>query len=135
MPRKPIGKTAMTDAERQARYRAARIDAHEIGSFFVRLECRFSTPACMISPHRAERRSRLANGGRQRRREAVWTAASTARRFIRSDLPPHHCIFRGVLVAATSAFEKLVTRPAKDLTAGRKSNAQDIALVNGGRLW
>ena len=26
MPRKPIGETAMTDAERQARYRAARAD-------------------------------------------------------------------------------------------------------------
>jgi hypothetical protein len=28
MPRKPIGETAMTDAERQARYRAARATEH-----------------------------------------------------------------------------------------------------------
>jgi hypothetical protein len=77
----------------------------------------------MISPRRAERRSRLAKGHRRRRREAVWTAASTARRLIRSGLPPRHYPFRGVLVAETSAFENLVSHPAKDLTAGRKSNA------------
>jgi hypothetical protein len=94
-----------------------------MGSFSVRLKCRFSAPACMISPRRAERRSRLAKGHRRRRREAVWTAASTARRLIRSGLPPRHYPFRGVLVAETSAFENLVSHPAKDLTAGRKSNA------------
>lgn len=108
----------------------ALLDAHEIGSFSVRLECRFSAPACMISPRRAERRSRLAKGHPRRRREAVWTAASTARRLIRSGLPPRRYPFRGELVAAPSAFENLVSHPAKDLTAGRKSNA--FAMVNGG---
>jgi hypothetical protein len=34
--------------------------------------------------------------------------------------------FRGVLVAATSAFENLVSHPTKDLTAGRKSNATSM---------
>jgi hypothetical protein len=99
-----------------------------MGSFSVRLKCRFSAPACMISPRRAERRSRLAKGHRRRRREAVWTAASTARRLIRSGLPPCHYPFRGVLVAETSAFENLVSHPAKDLTAGRKSNALVICI-------
>ncbi len=93
------------------------------GCFFVRLEGRFSAPACMISPRRAERRSRLAGGHRRRRREAVWTAASTALRLIRSDVSPRHRCFRDALATATSAYEKLVSRPAKDLTAGRKSNA------------
>jgi hypothetical protein len=99
-------------------------NAHEIGSFSVRLKCRFSVPACMISPRRAERRSRLAKDHRRRRREAVWTAASTARRLIRSGLPPRRCPFQRLLVAATSPFENLVSHLAKGLTAGRKSNAQ-----------
>src|SRR6202035_5149364 len=76
---------------------------------------------------RAERRSRLAKGHRRRRREAVWTAASTARRLIRSGLPPRHYPFRDVLVAETLAFENLVSHPAKDLTAGRKSNAKQTS--------
>ena len=52
-------------------------------SFLVRLERRFSVPACTTRERRAERRSRLAAGHRRRRREAVLTAASTARGLIR----------------------------------------------------
>ena len=101
------------------------------GCFSVRLECRFSVPACMILPRRAERRSRLANGHRQRRRDAVWTAASTARRLKRSDVPPRHRLVRDVLATATSACEKLVRRPARNLTAARKSNATTLRRERG----
>lgn len=51
--------------------------------FLVRLERRFSVPACTTRERRAERRSRLAAGHRRRRREAVLTVASTARGLIR----------------------------------------------------
>ncbi len=54
-------------------------------SFSVRLERRFSVPACTTRERRAERRSRLAAGHRRRRREAVLTVASTARGLIRSE--------------------------------------------------
>jgi hypothetical protein len=47
------------------------------------------------------------------RDNAVWTAASTARRLIRPGLPPRHCPFRRVSVAATSAFEDLVSAPPR----------------------
>ncbi len=52
-------------------------------SFLVRLERRFSVPACTTRVRRARRRSRLAAGHRRRRREAVLTVASTARGLIR----------------------------------------------------
>jgi hypothetical protein len=42
-------------------------------------------------------------------------------------MAPRHYPCRGVLVAATSAFENLVSHPAMDLTAGRKFNARPVA--------
>jgi hypothetical protein len=48
---------------------------------------RFSVPACGSAACRAQRLSRLAEGHRSRRREAVLTAVSTARRSIGSGGP------------------------------------------------
>jgi hypothetical protein len=52
--------------------------------FLGSVERRFSVPACTFQRRRAQQRSRLAEGHRRRRREAVLTAASTAPRLVRS---------------------------------------------------
>ena len=52
--------------------------------FSVRPQGRFSVPTCRTTLRRAQRRSRLAGGHRRSRRNAVLTAASTARTSIRS---------------------------------------------------
>ena len=51
---------------------------------------RFSVPACESTTRRAQRRSRLAEGHRLKRREAVLTAASTARASITSGSACHN---------------------------------------------
>ena len=52
--------------------------------FLGSAERRFSVPACTFHRRRAQRLSRLAEGHRRRRREAVLTAASTAPGLVRS---------------------------------------------------
>jgi hypothetical protein len=59
-------------------------DFHPLEHASFSWRTRFSAPAYIISPRRAERRSRLAAGHRRRRREAVLTAGSTAQSSIRS---------------------------------------------------
>jgi len=62
----------------------------------------------MRDPHVrfCERRGGVISRAYSTRRGAVWTAASTARRLIRSGMPPRHCPFRRMLVAAVNGGEK-----------------------------
>ena len=58
--------------------------------FSVRPQGRFSVPTCRTTLRRAQLRSRLAGGHRRSRRNAVLTAASTARGSIGPELQPTH---------------------------------------------
>jgi hypothetical protein len=51
MPRKPIGETAMTDAERQARYRAARMPGAPVTRHVRSVRPRLSQRLMMVHSH------------------------------------------------------------------------------------
>src|SRR5208282_4548035 len=81
MPRKSIGETAMTDAERQARYRAARAAGKPVVRVRRALDHRGRGPGVgqIMSPALWKHRSSTLPG---------WTACRTVFRTVR---PPKHC--------------------------------------------
>lgn len=105
-------------------------------SFLVRLERRFSVPACTTRGRRAERRSRLAAGHRQRRREAVLTVASTARGSIRLEATcPAGSWSRPACSRAprANAVQEAAKRHRRDASARSVLDSANTALCSTGR--